>query len=179
MTNFAIYVSLIFSVLTVVAQIFALIIVLSLIFKKHYFSQKIIPIVRHYAFLWTFLIALGATLGSLIYSEIIGFEPCVLCWLQRAFLYPQVIILGIALWKKDHNILDYSLGLSIIGGIFAFYQVFSQVSGISITACTAVGGACAKVFFIELGYVTIPVMSFTAFLLMILFMAVKKFKIEE
>ena len=46
----------------------------------------------------SFFLALAATLGSLFYSEIAGFEPCKLCWLQRIFMYPQAVLLGIA-WR--------------------------------------------------------------------------------
>ena len=41
-----------------------------------------------------------ATLGSLYFSEIMKFEPCVLCWYQRIFMYPFVLWLGIAVVKK-------------------------------------------------------------------------------
>jgi len=179
MTNFAVSINFLFSVLTIGAQIFALIIILSLIFREHYFSKKILPLIKHYAFIWGFVVALGATLGSLIYSDIIGFDPCSLCWFQRAFMYPQVLLLGMAIWRRDHNIVDYSLWFSIVGGLIALYQAYTQLGGFSFTDCTAVGSTCAKVFFIEFGYVTIPVMSFTAFLLIALFMIVKKVYREQ
>ncbi len=38
--------------------------------------------------------------GSLYFSEIMKFEPCVLCWYQRIFMYPFVLWLGIAVVKK-------------------------------------------------------------------------------
>src|SRR3989344_3123910 len=60
-------------------------------------------------------------LGSLFYSEIANFTPCILCWYQRVFLYPQVVILVIALWKKE-QVSDYIIGLSIPGAIIAGYQ---------------------------------------------------------
>ena len=41
-----------------------------------------------------------ATLGSLYFSEIMKFEPCVLCWYQRIFMYPFVLWLGIAVVKR-------------------------------------------------------------------------------
>lgn len=42
------------------------------------------------------IIALIAMIGSLYASEGLGFYPCELCWYQRIFMYPLVIILGIA-----------------------------------------------------------------------------------
>ena len=61
------------------------------------------------AFLSTFV----SSALTLYYSEVIGIEPCPLCWWQRVFLYSQVVLLGIALWKKNSAITMYSIGLSI------------------------------------------------------------------
>ena len=35
------------------------------------------------------IVSLVATLGSLYFSEIRGFEPCTLCWYQRILMYPD------------------------------------------------------------------------------------------
>ena len=45
--------------------------------------------------------SLIAVLGSLYYSEIVGYIPCELCWIQRIFMYPLVIIFGVALIKRN------------------------------------------------------------------------------
>ncbi|MRA58622.1 disulfide bond formation protein B, partial [Bacillus thuringiensis] len=44
-----------------------------------------------------------ATSGSLFLSEIMKYEPCTLCWYQRIFMYPLVILLGIGIVKKDYK----------------------------------------------------------------------------
>jgi disulfide bond formation protein DsbB len=59
-----------------------------------------------------FLISLGGTLGSLYFSEILKYPPCVLCWYQRICLYPLVLIFGIALWSEDANYKRYAEGIS-------------------------------------------------------------------
>src|SRR5690625_5914843 len=58
--------------------------------------------------------ALIATVGSLFYSEVMGYVPCDLCWIQRIFMYPLVIIYGIAALKKD---LSVALSGVILSGI--------------------------------------------------------------
>ena len=58
------------------------------------------------AFLFAFFVALVAGVGSFLYSNIIGYIPCSLCWWQRIFLFPQIILLGMALIKKDFRIAD-------------------------------------------------------------------------
>src|SRR3990167_11058634 len=63
-----------------------------------------------------------ATTGSLIFSEVLKYPPCVLCWYQRIFMYPLVVILAVGIWKKDKNLPYFVLPLSIIGGIIAIYH---------------------------------------------------------
>jgi Disulfide bond formation protein DsbB len=121
-------------------------------------------------------IALAATGSSLFYSEIKGFEPCMLCWVQRIFLYPQVIILGLALWKRDHQIRDYSLGLSIPGALVAGYHYYGQMVQSTVLVCRAgeTVSPCAQRFVLEYGYITIPMMSLTAFAGLIVLMLIHR-----
>lgn len=107
------------------------------------------------------LVSLSAVVGSLLYSQILGYEPCSLCWWQRVFVYPTVILFGAALLKKDHNVFHYVIPLISIAAIIALYHSYTQLGGASILPCTAEGGACSKVFVKEYGYVTIPLMSLT------------------
>src|SRR5690625_6406755 len=65
--------------------------------------------------------ALIATVGSLFYSEVMGYVPCDLCWIQRIFMYPLVIIYGIAALKKD---LYVALSCVILSGIGLCVYVF-------------------------------------------------------
>jgi disulfide bond formation protein DsbB len=44
------------------------------------------------------LIASGSALGSLFFSHVMGFAPCVLCWYQRIALFPLVLILPMGLF---------------------------------------------------------------------------------
>lgn len=76
------------------------------------------------AFAW--VVALVATLGSLYYSEVRLFLPCELCWYQRIFMYPQAVLLGIALWRQDFSVWPYSLALSLIGGSFSSLHLLQQ-----------------------------------------------------
>lgn len=126
-------------------------------------NGKWIVWVRRHALKIAFAVALAGTLGSLVMSEIIGFPPCKLCWIQRAFLFPQVVILAAALFVHDRYVTLFAFALTVIGWLTAVYQVLSQATGISIAECTAVGGECSKVYFTEFGYITIPVLSLTIF----------------
>lgn len=126
------------------------------------------------------LVSLTAIVGSLFYSEVIGYEPCVLCWWQRVFLYPLVIIFGMAIWKKLSSAFLYSVPFVILGGIVAAYQSYISLGGYSVLPCTAVGSACAKVYVMSFGYITIPLMSLTiAFYILLLAWVHKIYKNES
>ena len=119
-----------------------------------------------------FFAVLIAVLGSLIYSEILGYEPCKLCWIQRIFLYPQLVVLGFALYGKhkgSYALLDSAFALSILGGIVALYHYLLQLGIIPEGSCAAIGSAvsCAKQFVLAFGFITIPMMSLSAFALII------------
>ena len=111
-----------------------------------------------------------ATGGSLFYSEIAGFDPCKLCWFQRIFMYPLAILLGLALIRKDFKFTFYPFALTLIGAIISLYHNTIYYGGISIFPCEpfGLGVSCTKVLVMEFGYVTIPLMALTAFLLIIL-----------
>jgi disulfide bond formation protein DsbB len=65
------------------------------------------------------VVALIATLGSLWFSESLGFIPCVLCWFQRIAMYPLALLLGIAALRGDLNIRAYALPLAAVGWVVA------------------------------------------------------------
>ena len=124
-------------------------------------------IVGEQALFYGFIVALAATLGSLIYSDVLGYEPCKLCWFQRIFMYPQVLLLGFALIKKQRVIIDYALALAIPGALVAGYHYLLQLGVAPSLPCAAVGYSvsCSERFVLQFGYITIPLMAFTAFVL--------------
>ena|SRR3989344_5598287 len=137
--------------------------------KKDNFLSKFIS---QNGLLLAFIVALSSVFFSLFYSEFIGYEPCALCWYQRIFIYPQVVLLGIAMFKKDYGVIKYSISLSIIGGLLAGYHYFLQLGLISGLPCPAVGTSlsCSKLLVNQFGYITIPMMSLTAFSMIIVFL---------
>ncbi len=83
-------------------------------------------LLKPYALYLAWVVSLAATGGSLYLSEILGYIPCKLCWFQRIFMYPEVILLGIASYKNDRRQAGYVLPLSIIGGLFSLYHYAEQ-----------------------------------------------------
>ncbi|WP_256757949.1 disulfide oxidoreductase [Cohnella sp. WQ 127256] len=119
-----------------------------------------------YLLYFAWLVAVVATLGSLYFSEVLGYVPCELCWYQRIFMYPLSIILGIAAYHGERTIKKYVLPLSIIGGIISLYHYMVQkVPGFEeIKPCT--NGVPCNVDYIDwLGFITIPFLALIAFVL--------------
>jgi disulfide bond formation protein DsbB len=110
-----------------------------------------------------FLVSLSAWL-VLIYSEIIHFVPCFLCWWQRIFMFPMAFLFGIALWKKDRGVVRYALPLLVVGFVISLYQNFFYYFGESSAPCDASGVSCYAHLVYEFGgYISIPMLALTGF----------------
>lgn len=115
-------------------------------------------------FMWT--VALTATLGSLYFSEIRGYEPCDLCWYQRILMYPLVLILGIAYVQKNPRIAMTTLAFSVIGGCISVYHYSIQKLSFMQEAAPACGRVpCTGQYINYAGFITIPFLALIAFIL--------------
>src|SRR3989338_4144250 len=123
---------------------------------------------KHYLALG-FLISLSASLFSLVYSEIVGFVPCYLCWYQRVFMFPLPFIFGMAIWHKDRKIVKYVLPLLCVGFIVSVYQNFNYYfADIGSLPCDASGVSCyQELINVFGGYMSFPMLSLSAFLALI------------
>ena len=157
---------------TIFLQVIILLLMVNLIFFRNT-KNKILLFFKKYTFLLGFLSGLGAVVLSLFYSEIIGFPPCELCWVQRLFLYPQMILFGLGLYKKDKSIVDYSLIFAILGSMTSIYHIYIENGGSSGLGCAVIDPSktnqvsCAIRYVYEFGYITIPVMCLTLSLFII------------
>ena len=127
-------------------------------FNKNLISKYLLPII--------FLVSATATLGSLYFSEILKLPPCVLCWYQRIFMYPIAFISAIGIYKKDKNSVVYILTLSLVGLTVAIYHnlLYYGILPESIQPCT-LGVSCTTRQLDLLGFISIPLMSLAAFVL--------------
>ena len=160
----------ILSILTVAGQAVVLLILILYFFDA---KNSILAFFSKNSIKFSFIVALVAMLGSLFFSEIAGYEPCMLCWFQRIFMYPQVFLLGLALWKKEKIVAKRnSIMLSVIGAVIASYHYLLQIGIAPELPCSATGYsvACSQRFIMSFGYITIPMMALTAFLLILVFL---------
>ncbi len=126
--------------------------------------------------------ALIATLGSLFFSEVLHFIPCVMCWYSRILMYPLVIFLGVGIIRNEKKIAYYALPATVIGMVVSGYHYIIQKFefGKALAMCTG-GVSCTNKQFELLGFITIPFMAFAAFTIItvLLIILVKKMKKEQ
>jgi len=147
------------SFLTLVLNIVTVGLLFVLIFPKNKISQKMLTNIGPYLLPASFLVAFGSVLGSLVYSEIIQFEPCLLCWWERIFIYPQLVILAIGLYVKEKSVFLYSLVFALLTILVSGYHTYLQLAGSSSAFCATAVVSCSKVYFLTYGYITIPTMA--------------------
>lgn len=159
-------------------------IVLAISIGAFLFSRSCRTYIRTFAynfgFIASFFIALVGMLGSLYFSDVVGWVPCILCWYQRIALYPLVVIFAIGVWKQEASAQVYGLVLAIIGLVISLYQIYIQIAssfGEELQGfCSAIGATdCSEIYMQEFGYITFPVVSATAFLYIVLLQLVRKF----
>ncbi len=141
-------------------------------------SKKILDFVASKFLVIGFVISAGALVSSLVYSSVIGYEPCLLCWYGRIAIYPQALIFGMAIRKKDKTVLSYMMGLTIVGFIVSLYHYTIETIGTSPLPCSASGASCLTRYVYDYGFISIPFMELMAFtvLLLVLYIARKALK---
>ena len=121
--------------------------------------------------LWlAFGVAAFATLGSLYLSEIADLTPCKLCWFQRIFMYPLVVVLGVAAWRRDASVRLTTMLLAWIGAAIAIYHyAIQRYPSLGGGSCDA-SAPCSAAYIWQWDFVSIPYMAASAFGLILVLM---------
>jgi disulfide bond formation protein DsbB len=106
-----------------------------------------------------------ATCGSLFFSEVLGWLPCVLCWYQRILMYPLAILIAIGILRRDDRLHLYVLPLSLFGACVSLYHyLLIKTDWLPPPTCVA-GIPCTVEYLNLLGFINIPFLALTAFLI--------------
>lgn len=125
--------------------------------------------------LWlAFAIAAVSTAGSLYYSEVQNFTPCVLCWYQRIAMYPLTVVLGIAAFRGDHGIKRYGIPLAAIGAAIAIYHYQLELFPQQSSGVCDVAVPCTARWFEVFGFVSLAFMALTGFLAIIALLSISR-----
>ncbi len=110
------------------------------------------------------LVAAVATLGALFLSEVVGVAPCVLCWYQRSFMFPLVLVLATGLFPLDRRVVRYAAPLAAAGWLVALYHLLltKGIVPAAMAPCTP-GVPCSEDQVAWFGFVTIPLLSLLSF----------------
>ena len=143
--------------------------VLILASKLGYFRKywlKVEKLIQSRSLKLVLLVSVVAAFGSLYLSEIRAFPPCKLCWFQRIFMYPIPVLVLTSIYRKTKDLFQYLMPLSFIGMLIAGYHYYLQLNPNPYAPCGDIGFSvsCSENFFTHFGYITIPWMSFSAFL---------------
>ena len=125
--------------------------------------------------LWgAFVVAAVATGGSLFYSQVALFTPCEFCWFQRILMYPLSILTLLIAVRGDNRAARYLIPLPVVGAGTSIYHMLIErrVVGEPPACSATVPGGCGINWLVHhsFGYLTIPELALTAFLLHIGFL---------
>ena len=132
---------------------------------------------------WALPLAAAVTstcaLGSLYFSEIVNYKPCIMCWYQRTMMYPLAVILIVAAFTKDSRVWRYATPLATIGITVSTYHWFlERFPNLDAGVCD-VEVPCEFVWFENFGFVTLPFMAFTGFLAVLVFTTLPNTQTEK
>lgn len=127
------------------------------------------------AALWlAFLVAAGATAGSLYFSEVAHFVPCRLCWFQRIAMYPLSVILFVGAVRRDQAVRWYAVPLAAIGACISAWHTLIEVRpALDGGACELTGPSCTYIWFKEFGFLTLASMALIGFLSILIILLVR------
>jgi len=130
--------------------------------------SKLTAFIQKHALELAFTQASIATAGSLYMSNILQWTPCRLCWFQRIFMYPLVIILGVSLIFNSRDVKDYAVPMTLVGiPIAAYHFITQRVEQFHAAGCSITQVSCSTEYTFHFGYITIPTMALTAFLVIL------------
>ena len=126
-----------------------------------------------YILFFCWLLVSVSAMGSLFFSYVMEFAPCVLCWYQRIFLFPLVLILAIGLFPFDKKTVKYALPLAIAGWLTAAYHnlIYAGMIPESLQPCSQ-GVSCTEEYIDLFGFLSIPMLSFLSFSSIVTFLII-------
>jgi disulfide bond formation protein DsbB len=159
-----------FGMLCVVCQAFLAAMLLLWIFARvspnlRTRQQAVVEAFRPIAIPLGFVVALTTISGSLYFSEVAHFTPCLMCWIQRSFLYPQVLFFGFlmfrpnAVWVRRMAMMFAALDIPVS----LYHHLIERYPSLEgAVDCSAVGPSCTAPYFWQFGYITLAAMALTS-----------------
>jgi disulfide bond formation protein DsbB len=172
-----------FALLTIVVQLALVGFVVSLVSPRA--RTEVRAAIGPFARVGATAVAITATLGSLYFSEVAHFTPCRLCWYQRIPMYSSALVLAGALLHRARSgdrarrgvarhVRNLVRGACVVGALISVYHVLiERFPNLESSTCDP-NNPCSLKWVDKFGYVTIPVMALSAFILIISLLTVSK-----
>jgi disulfide bond formation protein DsbB len=175
-------VTLFLALLAVIAQAGAVLLAVTLVTRAlapaATWPDQVVAAVAPVALAAASAVAIVSLLGSLYFSEVADFPPCRLCWFQRIAMYPLAVILPIAAFRRDRQVRWYALPLAVAGGAVSIYHVLvERFPSLESGACE-LANPCSIKWVERFGYLTIPTMALSGFVLIALLLALPQERSE-
>jgi disulfide bond formation protein DsbB len=111
------------------------------------------------------LVALVATVGSLIYSEVYHLVPCRLCWFQRIAMYPMSVVLLVGAIRREFMVKFYTLPLALLGlGISVYHYLLQRFPNLEATSACDPDNPCSLILVNIFNFISIPLMAGAGFM---------------
>ena len=136
---------------------------------KAAWAETWLATVRAYGVWAMCAITATAMVGSLYFSESVGYAPCKLCWYQRIAMYSIAIISFVAALRKDNGIARYTVVLAPLGLLVSVYHYLLEWGVLSESSSCSVDVPCTSIWFREFGFITLCFMAGCAFIAVIAF----------
>jgi disulfide bond formation protein DsbB len=164
------------AVLGVVGQVLVVVLLILLLVARDWLRQ----LLWGYELWAAFVVAAVATGGSLFFSEVAGFVPCELCWFQRICMYPLSILTLFLAYRGDHRSARYLLPFPVIGAGVSVYHILIENHVVSKpTACSIGAADCGVKWINYFGYMTIPTLALTGFVLLTILLGLAAASADE
>jgi len=115
------------------------------------------------------IVASAAVFGSLYFSEVMKFAPCDLCWYQRLFLYPIVLICLTGFFINSKETSYYIAPFIWFGLAIATYHNLIYYKVIKVIIPCNESSPCTLEHINYFGFITIPFLSIMAFIALLIF----------
>jgi len=163
------------AVLGVVGQVLALVLLVLLFVAR----ERVRTWFWGYELWAAFVVAAIATGGSLFLSEVAGYVPCEMCWYQRICMYPLSLLTLFAAVHRDYRVARYLLPFPVIGACLSIYHILIENKVVSTPQACQVGAGCTVKWIDYFGYMTIPTLALTGFVLLLGFLALAAWEPAE
>lgn len=111
------------------------------------------------------LVSGGASLASIVLSNVLNLIPCELCWWQRVMMFALPVIFAVGILRNEAKSYLYALPFIIAGWLISLYQSLLQwgIIDLNPASCSITGISCSEPSINIFGFLTIPFGAFLMF----------------